>query len=76
MTSLSRLLGSVHALSEDSGERKVIEELTPPWGAVGQVNVAGYRQRVECTGSLIAPNVVITAAHCVTDQFHRKPFPR
>ena len=75
MTCVSLLLGSVHALSEDSGERKVIEELTPPWGAVGQVNVAGYRQRVECTGSLIAPNVVITAAHCVTDPFHRKPFP-
>ena len=69
------LLGSVHAFSEDSGERKVIEELTPPWGAVGQVNVAGYRQRVECTGSLVAPNIVLTAAHCVTDPSHRKPFP-
>ena len=57
------------------GERKVIEDLRPPWGSVGQVNVAGYRQRVECTGSLIAANVVITAAHCVTDPLHRKPFP-
>ena len=75
------LLGSLSGFAQgptrilSGGERNVIEELRPPWGSVGQVNVAGYRQRVECTGSLIAANVVITAAHCVTDALHRKPFP-
>jgi protease YdgD len=55
-------------------DRRVIEELTPPWGSVGQVNVGGYRRRTECTGSLIAANVVITAAHCVMDPWRRQPF--
>jgi protease YdgD len=59
----------------DNGGRKVIEELGAPWGSVGQVNVAGYRRRIECTGALIAPDAVITAAHCVLDPWHHKPFP-
>jgi Trypsin len=62
-------------VTSSNGERKVIEQVSPPWGSVGQVNVAGYRRRVECTGSLIAANVVVTAAHCVMDPINRKPFP-
>jgi protease YdgD len=78
----SFLLSSLYGFAAGPGrvtsgdaERKVIEQVSPPWGSVGQVNVAGYRRRVECTGSLIAPNVVVTAAHCVIDPFDRKPFP-
>jgi V8-like Glu-specific endopeptidase len=35
------------------------------WQAVGRVNAAGYRKREMCTGTLIAPDKVLTAAHCV-----------
>ncbi|MCI5111507.1 MAG: trypsin-like serine protease [Marivita sp.] len=35
------------------------------WQAVGRVNAAGYRTREMCTGTLIAPDKVLTAAHCV-----------
>lgn len=36
-----------------------------PFNAVGRVNTSGYRNKSHCTGTLIAANKVITAAHCV-----------
>ena len=36
----------------------------PGWEAVGRLNISG---RNMCTGSLIAPNLVLTAAHCLYD---------
>ncbi|MGR3758519.1 trypsin-like serine peptidase [Roseobacteraceae bacterium NS-SX3] len=37
----------------------------PGWEAVGRLNISG---RNMCTGSLIAPDLVLTAAHCLYDQ--------
>jgi hypothetical protein len=58
-----------------SDDRRVIEQLNVPWTAIGQVNVTGYRSALRCTGSLIASNLVITAAHSVMDSSRGKPFP-
>ncbi|MEM9250346.1 MAG: trypsin-like peptidase domain-containing protein [Pseudomonadota bacterium] len=35
------------------------------WNAVGRVNIAGYKSRRMCSGVLVAPDKVLTAAHCV-----------
>lgn len=43
-------------------DRRVIEAAGPPWSAIGRVNrnIGGF-----CTGTLIAPDKVLTAAHCL-----------
>lgn len=42
------------------------------WRAIGRVNQAGFRDRGACTGALVAPDLVLTAAHCVS---HRRTGP-
>lgn len=68
--------GELHpGIFGSNDDRRVIEQQSAPWAAIGQVNATGYRRRNRCTGSLIASNLVITAAHCVIDPWSRKPFP-
>ena len=46
-----------------------------PWRAVGRVNVVGGHFTSMCTGTLIAPDVVLTAAHCLVDPSTGHPYP-
>ncbi|TCM84731.1 trypsin-like serine peptidase [Rhodovulum steppense] len=36
-----------------------------PWRAIGRINVTGFDTGGMCTGTLIAPDLVLTAAHCL-----------
>ncbi len=54
---------------------KVIDSTDAPWPSIGRVNVAGYRTTSMCTGTLIAPNIVLTAAHCLYNKASLKKFP-
>lgn len=38
------------------------------WRAVGRINAAGYNRREMCSGVLIAPDRVLTAAHCIAGE--------
>lgn len=56
-------------------DRVLLEEQGPPWDAVGHVNIGGYRTSGQCTGTLVAPAIVITAAHCVVNSATGRAFP-
>ena len=55
-------------------DRKLVDRPGPPWDAIGQVNIGGYRRLTKCTGTLVAADVVVTAAHCVVDPATGRPF--
>lgn len=47
-----------------AGQRLVVDANEYPWSAIGRVNTAG---RGFCTGFLVGPRAVLTAAHCLYD---------
>ena len=59
----------------DKDDRVRVDSKGPPWDAIGQVNISGYRRLGACTGTLVAPDLVLTAAHCVMDQWKQAPHP-
>lgn len=56
-------------------DRQILTEAGSPWDAVGQVNIGGFRTSGQCTGTLVAPTLVITAAHCLRRPGGKSPFP-
>lgn len=74
VAALSGLLPSSNGAAAASGTLEVIDSAAPPWPAIGRVNVAGYRSTSMCTGTLIAPDLVLTAAHCLFNKLTSRPF--
>ena len=55
--------------------RVAIGSDAPPWNSIGHVNIDSYSRVIKCSGILVAPNVVMTAAHCVIDARTHSAFP-
>ncbi|MBK1636200.1 trypsin-like serine peptidase [Rhodovulum adriaticum] len=47
------------------GPERLADAAHADWAAIGRVNVAGFGSGGTCTGTLIAPDLVMTAAHCL-----------
>lgn len=56
-------------------DRVRVQEHGVPWDAIGQINIVFSKWLFRCSGVLIAPNVVLTAAHCLINPWSEKPFP-
>lgn len=52
-----------------SFHRRAVENTDSPWQSIGRVNIGG---RAHCSGTLVATDVVLTAAHCLYSKRDRK----
>jgi V8-like Glu-specific endopeptidase len=74
---LAIFAGPLNGLKAGEGISDSRSRLDPekgPWRAVGKLQVATVNRRQTCTGTLIGPSTVLTAAHCVFNAVKHRNF--
>ncbi len=56
--------------AQQSALPPLADEIAARFPAIGRLGHAGFRVKQGCTATLIAPDLVVTAAHCVSDNGH------
>lgn len=56
------------AMAADKAADMFDAEQAKPWRGVGQIKLREQKSQSLCTGTLVAPDLVLTAAHCVVNQ--------
>jgi protease YdgD len=72
---VAALAAALPASALDLERRRMLNAAeSAPWRGVGRINVVTPLGDSMCTGTLIAEDLVLTAAHCVIDRFSRRPY--
>lgn len=64
---LTALLMAPFVQAQDAGLPIIPEDIAAEFQAIGRLGNGAFRVRQGCTATLIAPNLIVTAAHCAAE---------
>jgi len=73
LTALAVCIGTITYAQSDLRELSTADQARA-WAGVGRLEIKDRNKSRFCSGALIAPNLVLTAAHCVVSQLSNSTF--